>query len=127
MIYKKFTKQFFYYGLIGLSALFLELLLFYFLIQYFNIIFSNSLSLVISIFYSYYMNFRYNFKNINNFFYGALKFYVTCISGLIISNCIIYLLLNYTDSVLLVKLISVPPVVFFQFLVNYFWTFKKKN
>lgn len=127
MIYKKFTKKFILYGLIGLSALFLELLLFYFFIKFFNIILSNTLSLIISIFYSYYMNFKFNFKNINNFFSGALKFYTTCISGLIISNFLILILLKFIDSVLIIKLISVPPVVFFQFLVNYYWTFKKNN
>lgn len=127
MIYNSFTSKFIKYGFIGISALCIELILFFIFTNFFNILLSNSISLFLSIFYSYFMNLKFNFKYINNFIFGALKFYITCIVGLCLSNLIIYILLFYIDKVFLIKLISVPPVVFFQFVLNYFWTFKQNK
>jgi len=113
------------YSIIGLSAGIIEFTIFFFLTQNFlsNVYLANTYALCISIFYSFNLNNYFNFKKKDKYIRRAVKFYIVCGAGILISNFLIYLLTMHF-TLYFSKIISMPLVISFQFFMNFFWTFR---
>ena len=119
-LYKLLTKYFF----IGILAASIELLTFSLFIKYINYVVANSIAYSFGVITSFTLNRIFNFKVKEKTIIRFGRFLIVNISGLFISNCILFYfsgLLPYIE----LKILSMPVVIFFQFLMNYFWTFKK--
>ena len=113
------------YGIIGISAGMIEFAIFFFLTQNFlsNVYLANTYALCISIFYSFNMNNYFNFKKKDKYIRRAIKFYIVCGIGILISNFLIYSLTMYF-TLYFSKIISMLLVILFQFSMIFFWTFR---
>ena len=119
-LFKLLTRYFF----IGILAATIELLVFNFLIQYFDYVIANSIAYSFGIITSFTLNKFFNFRVKDKTIIRFGRFLIVNISGLFISN----LILVYFSGVLPLielKILSMPIVIFFQFMMNYLWTFKK--
>lgn len=119
-LFKLLTRYFF----IGILAVFIELLVFNFLTQYFNYVIANSIAYSFGIITSFTLNkfFNFNVKDKTIIRFG--RFLIVNIGGLFISNLILIYFSGLLPLIEL-KILSMPVVIFFQFITNYLWTFKK--
>ena len=119
-LFKLLTRYFF----IGILAVFIELLVFNFLTQYFNYVIANSIAYSFGIITSFTLNkfFNFNVKDKTIIRFG--RFLIVNIGGLFISNLILIYFSGLLPLIEL-KILSMPIVIFFQFITNYLWTFKK--
>lgn len=119
-LFKLLTKYFF----IGILAATIELLVFNFLIQYFNYVIANSIAYSFGIITSFTLNKFFNFKVKDKTIIRFGRFLIVNIVGLFISNLILIYFSGLLPLIEL-KILSMPIVIFFQFITNYLWTFKK--
>lgn len=119
-LFKLLTKYFF----IGILAATIELLVFNFLIQYFNYVIANSIAYSFGIITSFTLNKFFNFKVKDKTIIRFGRFLIVNIGGLFISNLILIYFSGLLPLIEL-KILSMPIVIFFQFITNYLWTFKK--
>jgi len=105
-------------------AVCIELTTFFLLIKYFNYILANSISYGSCIMVSFTLNKIFNFKTKDKSIIRFGRFLLVNISGLIISNLFL-LIFNGLMPYFELKILSMPFVITFQFLMNYFWTFRK--
>lgn len=112
------------YGLIGLSCAALE----YFLFIHFNesgfgLLSSNTFAILIAICCSFLANTFLNFKRYDNLDRRGVKFLLVSLSGLLLSNFLVYHLIPIFN-IQFSKIISIPPVALLQFFINKIWTFR---
>ena len=89
---------------------------------------ANCISVVAGISTSFYLNRNYNFKVKDHTKRRFSIFLTVGLCGLVMSNLILYLCIdNLGMDKLTSKLLSILLVVFFQFLVNKYLTFKPTN
>ena len=89
---------------------------------------ANCISIFAGISTSFILNRNYNFKIKDKLKLRFIIFLSTGLSGLVLSNIILYLCISKLDmNALISKLFSIAVVVFFQFLVNKNVTFKPYN
>ena len=119
-LFKLLTRYFF----IGILAATIELLVFNFLIQYFNYVIANSIAYSFGIITSFTLNKFFNFKVKDKTIIRFGRFLIVNIGGLFISNLILIYFSGLLPLIEL-KILSMPIVIFFQFITNYLWTFKK--
>ncbi len=119
-LYKLLTKYFF----IGILAASIELLTFSLFIKYINYVVANSIAYSFGVITSFTLNRIFNFKVKDKTIIRFGRFLIVNISGLFISNSILFYFSGLMPYIEL-KILSMPIVIFFQFLMNYFWTFKK--
>ena len=113
------------YFLIGIVAALIELSIFNSLIKSLNYIVANSIAYSFGVITSFTFNRLFNFKIKDRLIIRFGRFLVVNLSGLSISNIFLITfsgLMPYFE----LKVISMPIVILFQFLMNYFWTFKKE-
>ena len=128
-LYKKF-HQLVLYGVIGSFSSGLDFLIYTFLVQLVGLqyIVTNCISVIAGISTSFYLNRNYNFKVKDDTKRRFSIFLAVGLCGLIMSNLILYLCIdNFGMDKLTSKLLSILLVVFFQFLVNKYLTFKPTN
>lgn len=88
-------------------------------------IIANSCSVVVGILVSYILNSKYTFKKIKFNLTTATRFLLVGMFGLLVSNFILWILINFKDaSSLTAKVVSLPVVALIQFNLNRVWTFK---
>lgn len=87
---------------------------------------ANILSVPIGILVSFVLNSRFTFKRNDRTLVRAVRFFTVGLTGLALSTALLALLTNEggIDAVL-AKMVTVPPVVAFQFLSNKYWTFRE--
>ena len=119
-LYKLLVKYFF----IGILAASIELLTFSLFLKYINYVISNSIAYSFGVITSFTLNRIFNFKVKDKIIIRFGRFLIVNISGLFISNSILFYFSGLMPYIEL-KILSMPIVIFFQFLMNYFWTFKK--
>ncbi len=119
-LFKLLTRYFF----IGILAATIELLVFNFLIQYFDYVIANSIAYSFGIITSFTLNKFFNFKVQDKTIIRFGRFIIVNIGGLFISNLILIYFSGLLPLIEL-KILSMPIVIFFQFITNYLWTFKK--
>lgn len=116
------------YGIIGCFSSGLDFCVYTFLVKVVgvNYLIANCISVVIGIVTSFTLNRKYNFKVTDRTFRRFAIFFTVGICGMLLSNLILYICIDLLalDNIIS-KLLSIVLVVFFQFLVNKFITFKK--
>jgi len=113
--------KYFYFGIISAC---IEIIFFFLLIKYLNYIFANTVSYCLGILTSFVLNRIYNFKIKDKAIKRFSRFFFVNIVGLIISNFFL-LIFNGMIPYFELKILSMPFIMSLQFLLNYFWTFKK--
>ena len=128
-LYKKF-HHLVLYGIIGSFSSGLDFLIYTLLVQLVGLqyLVANCISVVAGISTSFYLNRNYNFKVKDHTKRRFSIFFTVGLCGLVMSNLILYLCIdNLGMDKLISKLLSIVLVVFFQFLVNKYLTFKPTN
>lgn len=128
-LYKKF-HHLILYGIIGSFSSGLDFIIYSLLVQLVGLqyLVSNCISVVAGISTSFYLNRNYNFKVKDKTKRRFSIFLTVGLCGLIMSNLILYLCIDKLGmDKLTSKLLSILLVVFFQFLVNKYLTFKPTN
>ena len=128
-LYAKF-RHLILYGIIGSFTASLDFLVFTLLIRglNFNYLVANCISVLVGITTSFYLNRTYNFKVNNKTAQRFSIFLAVGLTGLLMSNFILWVgidKLHFNKSI--TKLASIVLVVFFQFLLNKFVTFRVKE
>lgn len=116
------------YGIIGSFSSFLDFIIYTLLTGYVGLFYitANCISVLMGITTSFTLNRKYNFKVKDKTGKRFLIFLTVGLCGLLMSNlilyvCIAHLQYNTTPS----KLLSIILVVFMQFLINKYITFKQ--
>ena len=118
------------YGIIGAFSSGLDFLIYTLLVQLVGLqyLVANCISVVAGISTSFYLNRNYNFKVKDHTKRRFSIFLTVGLCGLVMSNLILYLCIDIMGmDKLISKLLSIVLVVFFQFLVNKYLTFKPTN
>lgn len=119
-LFKLLIKYFF----IGILAAIIELITFSFFINFLNYIVGNSIAYSFGVMTSFTLNRLFNFKVKDKTIIRFGRFLIVNVSGLMISN----LILIYFSGIMPyfeLKILSMPIVIFFQFIMNYLWTFRR--
>lgn len=118
------------YGIIGCLSSGLDFCVYTFLVRIvgMNYLLANCISVVVGITTSFTLNRKYNFKVTDRTFRRFAIFFTVGICGMLLSNLILYVCIDklMMDNIVS-KLLSIVLVVFVQFLINKFVTFKKIN
>ena len=128
-LYQKF-HHLVLYGIIGSFSSGLDFLIYTLLVQLVGLqyLVANCISVIAGISTSFYLNRNYNFKVKDHTKRRFSIFLTVGLCGLVMSNLILYLCIdNLGMDKLISKLLSIVLVVFFQFLVNKYLTFKPTN
>lgn len=128
-LFKKF-RHLVLYGIIGSFSSGLDFCIYTFLVQVAGLqyLLANCISVFGGITTSFILNRNYNFKVKDHSKRRFSIFLTVGLCGLLMSNIILYLCIDVIllDK-LMSKLLSIVLVVFFQFLVNKYLTFKPTN
>lgn len=128
IMYVIFIKKLFLYGVIGCFSASMDTALFFVLTKVFvfQYLTANFCSVNFGILISFLQNNFFNFKTKDKIKKRAFKFFCIGYLGLLLSTLIIWFGSEFLqlDS-MYVKITSVFIVAFFQFVLNYFITFKK--
>lgn len=117
-------RQFSVYVLVGLTCFFLELGLFKVLTSVIGIYSSNYISIFLASLLSFVVNSHFNFKVTNDALRRYVKFFLVIQLGTLISDVQLMYLTRFFAS-FEAKVLSMPLVVLFQFLLNKKWVFSK--
>ena len=129
ILYKRF-HHLVLYGIIGSFSSGLDFLIYTLFVQLVGLqyLVANCISVIAGISTSFYLNRNYNFKVKDHTKRRFSIFLTVGLCGLVMSNLILYLCIdNLGMDKLISKLLSIMLVVFFQFLVNKYMTFKPTN
>lgn len=129
ILYQRF-RSLILYGIIGCFTATLDFVAFTILSKYVGLYYllANCLSVLVGITTSFFLNRAYNFKVKNKAVRRFLSFLTVGLCGLMLSNAILWIgidKMNGNGS--LVKLLSIVLVVFFQFLLNKYVTFRTNS
>jgi len=125
--YKFINKRFILYGIIGLSGMTIDFLVFTVFVKVLTInhLISNVISVSLGITNNFFLNRKYNFKIYDKPLSRFISFYTIGISGLLISTVLIYVFVDILNfPVLSTKLGVILIVVIFQYIGNKNITFK---
>lgn len=125
-IYVKF-RHLILYGIIGGCSSSLDFAIYTLLVHFLSVhyLLANCFSIMAGILTSFTLNRSYNFKVKDKTLKRFTIFLTVGLTGLLFSNLILYICIDYFElSELWSKLLSIVLVVFFQFLINKFITFK---
>lgn len=128
-IYTRF-RNLILYGVIGSCTAFLDFIVYTMLTSGLEVhyLIANCISVVIGITTSFILNRYYNFKVKDKPLIRFFSFFAVGVLGMILSNFILYVSVEeYGFSKIVSKLLSIIFVVFFQFLLNKFVTFRIKR
>lgn len=128
-IYTRF-RNLILYGVIGSFTAFLDFIVYTMLTSGLEVYYliANCISVVIGITTSFILNRYYNFKVKDKPLIRFFSFFAVGVLGMILSNFILYVSVEeYGFSKIVSKLLSIIIVVFFQFLLNKFVTFRIKR
>lgn len=126
-IYNKF-RNLILYGIIGCCSSGLDFLIYTLLVSCggAHYILANCISVLAGISTSFYLNRKYNFRVTDKTTKRFSIFLTIGIVGMLLSNIILYLCIDCIGiNTTVSKILSIVLVVFFQFLLNKFVTFKK--
>lgn len=131
-LYIYFSKQkiFIYYVIIGGISASLDFIFYSLFIHVLGIdyLISNVISVNIGILNSFIINRKYNFKVLDKRIQRLTIFYTVGISGLLLSSYLLWFFVeNMQMDKTIVKLITIPIIVVFQFTINKLFTFKVHN
>lgn len=125
-LYSKF-RNLILYGIIGCCSSGLDFLLYTLFVSVFgwHYILSNCISVLAGITTSFTLNRNFNFKVKDKTRKRFAIFLTVGLCGMMLSNLILYVCISMMSlNKIISKLLSIVLVVFFQFLVNKYVTFK---
>lgn len=128
-LYSRF-RNLILYGMIGSFTASLDFLIFTTLTQWLNVyyIISNVISCSTGILCSFLLNRKYNFKVTDHTTRRLLIFVSVGVLGLFLSSVLLRIFIDsFHWNELLSKLLSIAIVVFFQFLLNKYISFRKNE
>jgi dolichol-phosphate mannosyltransferase len=130
-IYKKeIVSQFVKFCLVGVFNTIVDygVYLFFSRLVGLYFLYSNILSILVAMTFSFFANKYWTFGNLENKLASQyLKFFLISIVYFLLYNTIFYLGVKYLGIYdLLVKLIAIVIGVFWNFLANKYWTFREK-
>jgi putative flippase GtrA len=119
-IKKEFIKQILLYGIIGGCSALLDFVLFYFLYRKLSIneFIANVITVHAGIALSFTLNRKFNFKKTDRIIFRASSFYLTGLSGLALSELLLWAGSNLKFPVLPTKFGSIFIVALVQFTSN---------
>lgn len=86
---------------------------------------ANTVSVLTGILVSFLLNSRITFRTRDNTLRRGARFFTVGLSGLALSTALLAVLTHGVGmGPVLAKLVTMPPVVLFQFLANRFWSFR---
>ena len=123
-------EKFFKYAIIGLSGVTIDFIIYALLVKFahFSPVIASIVSVSIAILNNFLWNALLNFKKKDRILRRFIKFYLTGCTGLVLTVIIVFVLHNLIGlGPMLAKIISIPPVVALQFILNKKFTFKDKS
>lgn len=123
-------RQFWLYGVIGLSGATIDFILYLVLYKYAHIppFIASFLSVSIAILNNFILNSRHNFKVSDALLARFLNFYTIGLGGALLSSLLILLLFNgFGISATVAKILTIPPVVILQFFLNKQFSFNERR
>jgi putative flippase GtrA len=119
--------QFAVYGAIGISCAGLDFFAFFVLSHLFPPLVANTASVGLGIGASYALNSRITFRDEERGRTTFLRFVSVGLTGLAISNAIIFFLIHIAGyGELGAKALTIPVIARLQFMLNKLWTFRKR-
>ncbi|WP_406672307.1 FAD-dependent oxidoreductase, partial [Natronospira sp.] len=114
------------YGMIGLSAVFLDMSLFFILFNFLYVhpVLSTILSVSAATFASFFANVHLNFKTKDFLKSRLVYFFSISFLGLVLSALSLHILAGEMFSANIVKVFSLPPIVALQYILNSTLTFR---
>lgn len=128
-LYHKF-RELILYGIIGCASSSLDFLVYTVLVTNVGLFYivANCISVVVGISTSFVLNRKYNFKVKDKAGKRFMIFLSVGLCGLLMSNLILYTCIEIMKvNELVSKVMSIVLVVFFQFILNKYITFKVKQ
>ena len=126
-LYQKFGN-FIIYCIIGCSGALLDFILYSILVKFFSIhyLIANVFSVTIGITNNFFLNAHFNFKVSDKLFKRFISFFSIGIFGMLISELLLYVLIEkYQNDELISKIITIFVITIIQFTLNKMITFKK--
>ncbi len=121
-------RNFILYVLIGIFGATIDFVAFLIFHKIFNIepAIASFMSVSIGIINNFIINSRHNFKVTDRLWIRFCQFYSIGVGGALLSTILIYALYNLLQiDATLAKLMTIPPVVLLQYLLNITFSFKK--
>ena len=115
------------YGLIGITGVVVDFLIFTLLVRVIGLyyVISNIISVSFGLVNNFYLNRRFNFKVYNKPVHRFLSFYLIGFIGIWISTLLIYVFVEFLGiPILLTKIMAVVVVVILQYIANRYITFR---
>ena len=128
-LYNKY-RELIKYCIIGCSGALLDFIVYTILIKAFgmNYLLANALSVTAGITNNFFLNAYLNFKVTDNMFKRFISFYLVGMLGLVISEILLYLLVDIMSmNSIIAKIITIFVITIVQFILNKTITFKKKK
>ncbi len=128
-LYNKY-RELIKYCIIGCSGALLDFIVYTILIKAFgmNYLLANALSVTAGITNNFFLNAYLNFKVTDNMFKRFISFYLVGMLGLLISEILLYLLVDIMImNSIIAKIITIFVITIVQFILNKTITFKKKK
>lgn len=124
-LYRRF-RELILYGIIGGLCASLDFITYTILCLFLQYLVANIISVHIGIFCSFILNRQYNFKIKDKTFYRFKLFYLVGLTGLVVSEVLIYFFVDICGiNHLVSKIITVFVSALLQFILNKYITFKK--
>ncbi len=123
-------SRFIVYCMIGCTGAFLDFILYTFLVNFLHInyLLSNCFSVSIGITNNFFLNAFFNFKVTDGLIKRFFSFYFVGIIGLIISEILLYILVDISSiNTIIAKVITIFVITLIQFFMNKIITFKKSK
>jgi len=123
----EFVKQFFKFGIVGLSNTFISLGIYYFLVYFeVNYIIANTIAFIISVLNAYYWNNKYVFeRKEKGHAKSIIKVFMSYGSTFLLGTVLLFLMVNFMGiSEWIAPLINLIVTIPLNFLLNKFWAFK---
>lgn len=128
-LYNKY-RELIKYCIIGCSGALLDFIVYTILIKAFgmNYLLANALSVTAGITNNFFLNAYLNFKVTDKLFKRFISFYLVGMLGLLISEILLYLLVDIMSmNSIIAKIITIFVITIVQFILNKTITFKKKK
>lgn len=115
------------YGVIGVSAVMVDMLFFavFYNVLHIAPVVSTMFSVSIGMVYSFFLNSIYNFKTRDSIKKRFFSFFIISIGAMILSAIAIEFLHRMNINPNVAKVISLPPIVILQYIFNKYFTFNK--
>lgn len=119
-------QNFINYGVIGVSAIVVDVTFFMLFFNVFHVtpLGSTVLSVSIAMVYAFTLNAVFNFKTKDYIKTRFFSYAVVSFLGMLASAVIIKLLISFAIDANIAKILSLPPIVILQYLFNKAVTFK---